>query len=413
MLLHVLAVLALVTILYHHLLYPLLLKLWARKAAEMKQTPSSVPHIPEDIPAITLVIPAYNEADYIAEKIANLGIIDYPAHKLRIIIACDGCTDDTAQLARSTAARPENSHLNVDVREFTKNRGKVAVVNQIVTSADTSWVALSDVSALISIDAFNVAYPHMNTPDVGVICSHYQLLDPGSEGEAAYWKYQNQIKVGEAHAGTTLGSHGACYLFRRDTFQPLPADTINDDFVLPMMIVAQGYRAVYETDLHALELERVSLGMDYRRRIRIAAGNLQQVWRLKRLLMPQYGAIAFNFFSGKCLRVLMPYFMLMLLVLSLFLSGDSWLWRVILLTQVFVYGTAIWVYLIQADIMQKTTKKSRLKAINDWVRRRRQKWEQPTRVNKVMKLFYYLVAGHFANLVGSLRYMLGFENGRW
>ncbi|MGF1725425.1 glycosyltransferase family 2 protein [Photobacterium nomapromontoriensis] len=398
MVMQLLAILVLIAILYHHLLYPLLLKLWASQAPKRVRGARSERRANQ--PAITLIIPAYNEADFISEKIANLGFIDYPANKLRIIIACDGCSDNTAQLALAAAARPENSHLNLDVREFKKNRGKVAVVNQIVTSTDTSWVALSDVSALISIDAFNVVSPHMNTPNIGVICSHYQLLDPGSEGEVAYWKYQNQIKVGEAYTGATLGSHGACYLFRREAFQVLPDDTINDDFVLPMMIVGQGYRAVYESNLHALELEKASLGMDFRRRIRIAAGNLQQVWRLKQLLLPQHGAIAFNFFSGKCLRVLMPYCMLLLLILSVLLSRDSWLWRGILLTQMIVYSSAVWVHFIQGGNESEALNVGLFATLKH-------------RINRVMKLFYYLVVGHVANLVGSLRYMLGFENGRW
>ncbi|MGF1756764.1 glycosyltransferase family 2 protein [Photobacterium sagamiensis] len=413
MLMQVCATLALVLIVYHHLIYPLLIKQWFKKAVNRQSSNHNISRQQVNIPGITLVIPAYNEAAYISEKIANLGFIDYPADKLRIIIACDGCTDQTAQLARVAAKRPENSHLNLEVREFKNNRGKVAIVNQLVASLDTPWVALSDVSALISIDAFNVAHQYMITPDVGVICSHYQLLEPGSEGEAAYWKYQSQIKVCEAQAGATIGAHGACYLFRRDRFTPMPEDTINDDFILPMTIVAQGYRAVYEPDLHAFELEKASHSMDYRRRIRISAGNLQQVLRLKRLLMPQYGAIAFNFFSGKFLRVLMPYLMLLLLLFTLILSRDSWVWGTLLMAQLLGYASAAWVYFIQLETASSQNKLGEIRPVSCLARWGEKRLLQQPGIGKVMKLINYLVAGHLANLLGSLRYIWGLEKGRW
>lgn len=408
MLLELIALSALGLILYHHLVYPLLLKCWARKAIRSREQEAANLILPVSLPSITLVIPAYNEAAHIAEKIANLGFVDYPACKLRIIVACDGCTDQTAQLARKVASQPENSHLNLKVHEFEYNRGKVAVLNQVLALVDTPWVALSDVSALLSIDAFQLAARHMSQPDVGVICSHYKLLAPGSEGEAAYWEYQSQIKAGEGMAGGTIGAHGACYLFRREPFQPMAADTINDDFILPMMIVAKGYRSVYEPDLHAVELETASCDMEQTRRRRIAAGNLQQAWRLRQLLMPSYGALAFNFFSGKCLRVLMPFLLFLLLPATLTLSAGSWFWSVVSFGQLLAYLVATCVHFVQEKSSVRPEQASRslfAKAISGLMRR--------PKAGKAMKLVHYLVAGHLAGLIGSMRYLLGMENGHW
>lgn len=97
---------------------------------------------------------------------------------------------------------------------------------------------------------------------------------------------------------------------RRRLAAPLPPDTINDDFVLPMEIVARGYRALYRPDAMATELECADAATDRRRRRRIGAGNLQQAIRLRRLLHPRYGWTAFVFASGKVLRPGMPFAML-------------------------------------------------------------------------------------------------------
>ena len=246
-------------IIYHHVGFPLIMRL-----ARGKRTYSE-PRLPARnyaessfdplLPSVTILIPAYNEERWIADKIRNLATLDYPREKLRVMIACDGCEDGTAALARSVASEAPCNHLSVEVREFASNRGKVAVVNELMQEIDTEFVALSDVSSLVSVDALQIAAWHFRDPHLGVLNGSYRLLEPGSEGEAAYWAYQRNIKMSEAALGATIGAHGAFYLFRRHLFEPLAPDTINDDFILPMNIVARGYRA--ERRLFGAGLQRL------------------------------------------------------------------------------------------------------------------------------------------------------------
>jgi cellulose synthase/poly-beta-1,6-N-acetylglucosamine synthase-like glycosyltransferase len=405
MILQLMAFVAAALILYHHLVYPLILRRRLnRLPAGVKVERRSAND--NTLPEVTLLIPAYNEAAYIGAKIANLGFIDYPADKLKIIIACDGCQDNTAALAREAAAQVENQHLHLTVLDYPQNRGKVAIINELVPTISSPWVAMSDVSALISIDGLRVAARSMSEPDVGVICSHYQLLNPGSDGEASYWQYQSRIKACEGQMGATIGVHGACYLFRTDLFKALPDDTINDDFVLPMSLVAQGYRSVYASDLHALELESSPINMDLRRRRRIAAGNAQQAWRLKGLALPKYRSVAFNFFSGKLLRVVMPYLMLALLVSTGVLALDSSFWTGVFISQLVVYAMGITAYFDgQRGLPEPIVHRS-----NDFSRRLA---KARRLLNRGAALVSYLVLGHMANLVGSVRYLLRLDSGRW
>ena len=114
-----------------------------------------------------------------------------------------------------------------------------------------------------------------------------------------------------------MGAHGAFYLFRRAAWTPLPQDTINDDFVLPMTIVLHGFRAVQDPAITASELERTKSGQDFWRRVRIGAGNLQQVIRLARLGDPRRGWVSFAFLSGKGLRGVLPFLLIGLVLTSL------------------------------------------------------------------------------------------------
>lgn len=375
-------------IIYHHLGYPLILR-WIqnhRTSQVIKSYNRNYTANDKDksLPTITVIIPAFNEQKWIADKIRNLCILDYPENLLKIIIACDGCNDNTAEIATLTASETECHQHKIEIIDFKKNRGKVAIINEIVEQSDSDLIALSDVSALVSIDALLIAATRFNDPEIGVLNGHYRLLNPGSTGEEIYWQYQSRIKSSEAALGSTLGAHGAFYLFRRSLFTPLEVDTINDDFILPMKIVASGYRAEYENRIQALELEGSNTNMDQKRRRRIAAGNCQQILRLKNLMLPSYGGVAFAFISGKGLRVLMPFFMLTALIGSLMLSGTYLLFSILSILQLFIYLLAGY-----------------------------QIFFKPEKSNRIIESIAYLVRGHFAGLIGSLRYLSGLEHGRW
>ena len=377
-----------ILVLYHHVVFPLLLKLLARRA------PRSVPKLlrrgyrasEQDarLPSVTVVIPAYNEETFIADKIRNLAALDYPEDKLKAIIVCDGCTDNTADVARAERAKLENCHLSLRIVELAENRGKVSVLNDAIASVHTELVALSDVSALISLDALLVAAEHFSDPEVGVVAATYRMVKAGSAGENTYWRYQTSIKEGESALGAPLGVHGAFYLFRHNLFRALASDTINDDFILPMDIVAQGYRAVYDPEIVAVELECAEQVMDHRRRRRIGAGNLQQAIRMRKLLHPRFRGIAFAFASGKALRAVMPLLLLTLFVGSFALAFTSSFFAALFALQCMGYGIAM----VRHAVLPKP-------------------------VPRLIDIIHYLVSGHVAGLIGGARYLMGLERGRW
>lgn len=310
--------LALMLVLWHHLAWPLLLRRIARRAA-----PPPAP-VRDDtaLPFVTLIMPAHNEAGFIAEKLRNLAALDYPRAKLRVVVACDGCTDDTVALARAALASPACAGLDAWVRDLGANRGKVAVLNRMVAEARTEVVALTDVSAMLPPDALRRAAAWFADPALGAVGGTYALARPGSAGEATYWSLQTAVKRGEAALGAPLGLHGAFWAFRRAAWSPLPADTINDDFVAPMAMHLAGWRIGYDPAIRVHEAERSEGGMEARRRRRIAAGNAQQLVRLWPLLLPRQGGVALAFASGKALRVAMPFLLGLVLLSTLGLAAS-------------------------------------------------------------------------------------------
>jgi lipopolysaccharide/colanic/teichoic acid biosynthesis glycosyltransferase len=375
-------------VVYHHVFYPVILRALVRhRAIQHPEAPArGYCQRSKDsaLPRVAVIIPAFNEAGVIAEKIRNLAALDYPAERLQVVLACDGCTDDTADRASLAADEVECRDLRVEIRRFAANRGKLAVINEVVPTIDADLIALSDTSALISIDALLVAAQHFADPRIGVVCATYRLLESGSVGEAIYWDYQVRVKENEAAFGTPLGAHGAFYMFRRDLFRPLPRDTINDDFVLPMTIVMAGHRAVYDLRMVAIEAERSGIRGDFQRRKRLAAGNLQQVLRLRRLLLPRYKGTAFTFASGKGLRAIAPFLLVLSFGGSLALASSSSLFAAAAVLQGVSYALA--------GLRHLTPDRA---------------WPRP------IESVHYLVSGHVAGLIGATRFLARLGDAGW
>ena len=148
--------------------------------------------------------------------------------------------------------------------------------------------------------------------------------------------------------------------------------------------MAQGFRAVYDPDIVATELETADAALDFRRRCRIAAGNLQQAIRLRRLLHPRYRGIAFAFASGKVLRALMPACLVVLFAGSLVATGAQPVFGGLLAAQCVAYGLALYRHLLP-DLPAP----------------------------RALDALRYLVAGHLAGLMGTVGYACGRNKGRW
>ncbi|WP_420548169.1 glycosyltransferase family 2 protein [Curvivirga sp.] len=369
-----------VFVIYHHAGFPVLLKLLMKKnqiTGFMSKSDQS------NWPEITLIIPAYNEEKTIEEKIINTASLDYPSNRLKVVIALDGCSDQTANIARNTLLHPEVRQLDITINDHRENRGKVAVLNEEIFGVESDIVALSDCSSLLSLDSLKRVAGHFSDLDVGVVGGTYQFSGNEGSSEQVYWKYQTAVKTGEANFGSPMGLHGAFYAFRKSLAERLPANTINDDFILPMKIIAQGYRGVYDLKISCIETESSDHAMNWKRRVRISAGNVQQAIRCLNLLFCKKIGVSFCFFSGKFLRAWMPLCLLTIFALTAIAALDSSFFQYFFLLQfmglVFLFLPVSW----------------------------------SGKIEKIISALRYILIGHMAGLVGTFRYLAGLENGAW
>ena len=251
-----------------------------------------------ELPAVTLGFAAYNEQDVIDAKLRNILELDYPAEKLEVIVVSDGSTDETDAIVERYAGR--------GVRLLTdgERRGKAARINQVVAEASHPIVVLSDANTMYEPDALRSLVRHFEDERVGSVCGEVRLIGPdGSlESESLYWRYEVMLKFMENKLDLVLGSNGPIYAVRKDLYEPIPDETIVDDFVIPMAIRSKGYRLVYDPEAVAHEQTTGSIKGEFVRRRRIGAGNWQAAVMLRSMLNPFAGRVAFSFWSHKIFR---------------------------------------------------------------------------------------------------------------
>jgi cellulose synthase/poly-beta-1,6-N-acetylglucosamine synthase-like glycosyltransferase len=290
-----------------------------------------------DAPMVSLLIPAYREAAVIEEKIRNSLALDYPADRIEIVVACDGSPDETPALARRMADGDR-----VRVLDYPINRGKIDVLNASVPELRGEIVVFSDAAALLFPDAVSRLVSNFADPSVGAASGKYTVVkaDDVSIGrsEDFYWRYETFLKVLESRISSTLGAHGHLHAIRKALYPFPPPGTINDDYIIPASVIARGYRAVYDPTAIVYEAAQEMTG--FGRRVRIMAGNVQQLREIKPLLWPPRILPLYFFLSHKAVRLAVPFAMAAALVANFMLARTA-PYNALVLLQVAFYLLAI------------------------------------------------------------------------
>lgn len=236
-----------------------------------------------DFPEVTLLIAAYNEEAVVDSKMQNCRSLTYPADKLHILWITDGSDDYTDE---RLAQYPEIEVLHQPLRQ-----GKTAALNRAMQFVKTPYTVFTDANTMLNAEALQEILKPFQHPLVGCVAGEKRIAmgthaNATTGGEGFYWKYESKLKTWDARLYTTVGAAGELYAIRTDLFGPLPSDTLLDDFILSMNITRQGYRIAYCDTAYAIESGSADMANEEKRKVRIAAGGIQAIWRLRGLLFP-------------------------------------------------------------------------------------------------------------------------------
>src|SRR3984893_10574797 len=274
--------------------------------------------IPDGLPSVSLIFSAFNEGALIEEKMSNCAALRYPAAQLEVLAGCDGCTDDTAALARQVGMP------NARILDYPVRRGKALVVNQLVNEARGSIVIFSDANTMLAPDALLRMVRHFQNPAVGCVCGELRLQPSanGNRTEGVYCRYEVFLKFLESRLNMLVGANGGLFAIRRSLFSPIPLHGIIDDFLVSMGVRQKGYRLVYDPEATATEQSAITVRDEFCRRVRIGAGNFHALRYTWRLLSPAVGLVSLAYWSHKVLRWLVPFALLLAFFSAMTLAGQ-------------------------------------------------------------------------------------------
>ncbi len=317
-------------VLYTYAGYPLLVAALARLR---RPAPAAEPGDAQ-LPEVTVVIAAHNEASRLPSKIRNLRELDYPADRLRVLVVSDGSSDATAEVV---AAEP-----GVRAIGYAPRRGKAHALNRAMHEVATGFVVFCDVRQQLAPDAVRRIVGRLLQPGVGVVSG--ELVQRPGRTQAGrsiglYWRYEKWIRRNESRLHSTVGATGALYAIRREDWTPLRDGTILDDFEIPMQVVRLGKRALLEDGAHVWDGVQEDALAERKRKIRTLSGNFQSFAALPWLFLPWSNPVWFQFVSHKVLRLLVPYALAGCLVASAVAAGPLML--AALVVQLAFYALAL------------------------------------------------------------------------
>lgn len=345
----------------------------------------SAPGLDQDFPTLTLVIAAYNEESIIEEKIADTLGLSYPEGKLKLVFVTDGSSDRTPELV---ARYPQIKLMHTPVRS-----GKILAMHRVMGEVDTEVVVFTDANTFLNKDALLLIARHYADASVGAVSGEKRVmqdaLSDATAGEGFYWKYESTLKKWDSELYSVVGAAGELFSVRRSLYRSVEPDTILDDFMISMQIAEKGYRIVYEPNAYASELSSENIREELKRKVRIAAGGIQSILRLKKLMNPFHDPLlSFQYISHRVLRwTVTPFLMILALVLNVIIVARSGgvVYQLILVGQAAFY----------------------LLALAGWVLERRK--------IKIKALFvpYYFCMMNYAVLAGIRRYFKGTQSAAW
>ncbi|MFP6762222.1 MAG: glycosyltransferase [Planctomycetaceae bacterium] len=333
---------SLLGLLYIYVGYPLLVMSLAKIVPMRRSLSSPVEMAPDQSECqVSIVIASSNDGGVLHAKLIHL--LESPQARFirEILVGSDGSTDDTGRLIR------EMNDDRILLFEFSKRRGKPAVLNELIPQCRSEILVLCDARQRLSAEAIPSLLSSFSDSKVGVVSGEL-VFEADTSGDStaargigAYWHYEKSIRRSEARFRGVPGATGALYAIRKELFQPIPDSTLLDDVVIPMNAVVKGYRCVLEPRAIVWDTASDSLSRESMRKRRTIAGAAQLAINHSAWLLPWKNPIWMEFISHKLLRLVSPFLLLIVLVMNYQLVQVNMIYAGLLCLQAAFYCCAV------------------------------------------------------------------------
>lgn len=340
-------------------------------------------------PEVTLFVTAFNEKDFLDQKVKNSKNLNYPKDKVTQIWVTDGSDDGTPDLLRM--------YEGVEVYHKDERAGKIAAMNRGVQFVKTPIVIFSDANTDLGKNSIREIVRLFRNPKVGCVSGEKRIYSKDADsaagaGEGMYWKYESQLKKWDAELYSVVGAAGELFAIRTELWQEVERDTLLDDFMISLRVAMSGYTIQYNPEAYAIETASANVKEELKRKIRISAGGIQSVVRLRALLnFFKYGTLSFQYISHRVLRwTLTPLLLLLIIPMNFLLAQNEGLFSLGL------FGVLFWGQVLFY-----------IAALLGWFLENRQ-----IRL-KILFIPYYFFIMNLSVYLGFARYLKGSQSVNW
>ncbi len=341
-------------------------------------------------PEVCLFVTAFNEKDYVHQKVENSFSLNYPKEKIQYLWITDGSDDGTPELLKK--------YPELEVHHSPERCGKMHAMNRGIKFVRTPIIIFSDSNTFLGKESIREIVAKFSRTEIGCVAGEKRIVNKrfdvaAGAGESLYWKMESWIKNMDAELCSAVGAVGELFAIRTELFEEVETDTLLDDFVISLRIVQKDYHIAYAPKAYAEESASLNVKEEMKRKIRIAAGGIQTIFRLKDLLNPfRYGLFSWQYFSHKVLRwTLAPVSLFLFLPVNLTLVFQQNGWGT------FTFYSAIFYFQLLCYLL----------AAIGWF------LENRSIRQKILFVPYYFVSINYAATRGIFRYFKGKQSVNW
>jgi len=350
----------------------------------------SVKSADKELPKVCLFVTAFNETSYVDAKVKNMLSLNYPSEKIQYLWITDGSDDGTPEKL--------SQYPNMEVHHLPERNGKINAMNRGMQFVKAPIVIFSDSNTILCTEAVSIIVQTFGDLKVGCIAGEKRIVSNKADGAAGsgenlYWKFESWVKRMDSELNSAVGAVGELFAIRTDLYTEVENDTILDDFIISLRIAENGFKIAYTPDAYAIETASVNVAEELKRKVRIAAGGLQTVVRLKELLNPfRFGWLSLQYISHKVLRwTIAPlalfclFFVNYLILLNQGEAELSTFYSAFFYLQSFMYLLALVGWILES-------RKIRF---------------------KLLFIPFYFTAINYASILGWVRFLKGKQSVRW
>ncbi|MGB8358881.1 MAG: glycosyltransferase [Bacteroidales bacterium] len=315
---------AAVLLAWTYLLYPGLVFILAafrkkRKTLNEKQHLKAA----TSLPFVSVIMSIYNEEKVLGEKIRSMLASDYPVELTEFLVGSDASDDGTDKIMKEFDA----SESRIKYHRDPSRKGKAAMLNSLASMAKGNIVIVTDANVIFSPGTIRLLASAFASPETG-LCDATVIpsISPGNgviRQENMYTRFETSLRRAEGEAwGAMTGPYGGCYAVRRELFPKIPDNTLVDDLYVGLTVLRKGFDSFNVAEAAVSEDTQPDIASQFRRRVRIAAGSFQNLFRFGPFPTGKF-ITSFAFFSHKVLRWFTPLFLTLFFMTTVILSGRS------------------------------------------------------------------------------------------